>query len=200
MKYLSYYLIASISCLSINNAVAEIITLDNSGTTGASLDETTETPTTISVSEIDSLLLTVNAISGGPINVTATGMGINGAEDTDTDTFESAFNQSVSLSFNQTVSITQLDFTNFDTDEVFSFDGFSISYESLSNKTTDIYDFATPYIIAANTAFELAAQSGSIGIEGMTLTVVPEPSYTAALLITCGTALMLRGRRRPSRS
>lgn len=184
--------------MTIQYAVAETIALDNTGT-GALLDGIEEAPATIAVIELDDLQLTVTSISGGELNVTSTSMGINGADDTDTDVFESAFDQSVSFSFNQTVSITQLDFTHFDEDEIFNFDGLSISYEALANKSTDTYEFTTPYTIAANTAFELSAKSGEIGIEGMSLTVVPEPSYTAALLITFGTALMLNSRRRPTR-
>jgi len=37
----------------------------------------------------------------------------------------------------------------------------------LSNGTTDVFDFATPLEILANTSFTLEATAGSIGIEGI---------------------------------
>jgi hypothetical protein len=199
MKNRNLYLIPLLSCIVIQHVSAETIVLTNEGT-GSQLDGIQETPTTISVIELDGLDLMVEEISGGSLNATQDSLGINGDNDTDTDAFESAFNQSVTFSFNKTVSITQLDLRGFEDGEIFNFDGLSISYETLANKTTDIYDFATAYIIEANTAFVLSTGTGTIGIEGITLTVVPEPSYTQAILLTCGTALLMRRRRHPART
>lgn len=178
---------------------AAIIRLDNTGSPGLgdNLDgiEVGDTPITVSVPEIPGLMITVHSLGpDGELNSTSISLGINGDSDTDTDTFESDFNQIAIFSFNQAVSVTQLDFTNFESGEVFNFGGTSISNGDLSNGTTDVYDFNVPLEIAANTQFTLQATTGSIGIEAMTLTVVPEPSSTA-LLGLGSLALILRRRK-----
>lgn len=74
--------------------------------------------------------------------------------------------------------VNQLDFTTFDSGETFEFDGVTINNVDLSNGTTDVFDFAIPHAIAANTDFTLRATTGTIGIEALDVTVmaVPEPS------------------------
>lgn len=151
---------------------------------------------TVSVPEILGLTITIHSLGpDGLLNATGTSLGINGASDTDTDAFESAFGQFATFSFNQAVSITQLDFTSFDnTGEVFDFGGVVINNGDLSNGTTDVYDFVVPFEITANTQFTIQATSGTIGIEAMTLTAVPESS-SIALLGLGGLATLLRRRR-----
>ena len=149
---------------------------------------------TIAVPEINGLFITVHGITAdGHLNTTATSLGINGTSDTDTSRFESIFNQSVTFSFSQDVSITQLDFTSFENGETFDFADTSIANTDLTNGTTDTYDFSTPLLITANSQFTLQATTGDIGIEAMTLTVIPEPSSTA-LIALGGLALILRRR------
>ncbi|MGJ8655597.1 MAG: PEP-CTERM sorting domain-containing protein [Akkermansiaceae bacterium] len=179
---------------------AATVQLDNSsGGLGAALEAADfdfgDPELDLLVPEISGLTITVHGITtDGELNATATSLGINGSTDTDTDVFESAFNQSVTFSFDKTVSITQLDFTNFEATEVFVFGTETIIYDDLSNKSSDFYDFTTPLVINANTQFTLEATSGSIGIEAMTFTVVPEPSSTA-LLGLGGLAYILRRRK-----
>jgi len=173
--------------------------LDNtSGGLGEALDllvfTSGDPATTTAVPELNGLFITVHGItSDGNLNATATALGINGTSDTNTSRFEAAFSQSVTFSFSQDVSISQLDFTSFENGDTFDFAGTSIANTDLTNGSTDIYDFSSPLEITANTQFTLQATAGDIGIEAMTLTVIPEPSSTA--LIALGTlALMLKRR------
>lgn len=165
------------------SGMSAVIRLDNLGsgtTTGSDLDEISSTPTSVNVTEIAGLQITVMAIlgsdTGANLNSTSTSLGINSDNDTDTDAFEASHGQGFTFRFNQDVSITQLDFTNFGAGETLSFAGSSIGNDDLSNGTLDTYDFSTPLEISANTDITLLATSGIIGIEAMTLTTVPEPS------------------------
>ena len=202
MKHTKYYLTFLLSSsLFIGKASAVVVFLDNSNSgTGSILDGETGPVGPVAVPEVAGLNISVTGISTGggsssPIlNATGTSMGINATGDADTDAFEAAFSQSVTFRFDQKVSITALDFTSFSAGESFDFDGVSITNGDLSNGTTDTYDFGSPHIISANTDFTLQATAGTIGIENITLTVVPEPS-TAALLGLGGIALILRRRK-----
>ncbi len=163
---------------------AEVIWLDNSGdpSTGDNLTGISTTPFTISVPEITGLEMTITAIlgtdTGAKLNSTATSLGINSDNDSDTDAFDAAWGQGFTFQFNQDVFISQLDFTTFSSGETISFAGVNIENGDLSNGTTDIYDFSTPLEISANTDITLLATSGTIGIEAMTL-AVPEPATIA---------------------
>ena len=179
-----------------------LVRLDNTGSPGLgdNLDEIqfADTPQTVVVPEIPGLSITVHSIGpDGDLNSTATSLGINAAGTDDTDAFDSILGDVATFSFNQAVSITQLDFTTFTAGEVFDFAGAIINNGDLSNGTTDVYDFTVPLDIAANTQFSIQATSGTIGIEAMTLTAVaavPEPS-SIALLGLGGLATLLRRRR-----
>jgi len=199
------YSLVTLTCLAIFITVIPAyganVFLDNTGT-GASLDNIVPADigtaaATVNVTEISGLTLTVTGLTTGntssaPIlNSTANSLGINATGDTNTERFESAFAQSVTFQFNQAVQITQLDFTNFSSGEVFDFAGQSISNGDLSNGTTDIYVFGSPFSIAANTNFTLQATSGTIGIEAFDVTVVPEPS---AFLLLALFGLLVSGR------
>ena len=194
--------IISLSALALTSSVSfgALVRLDNTGAPGLgdNLDGVAvgDAPMTVSVPEILGLTITIHSLGpDGLLNATGTSLGINGASDTDTDAFESAFGQFATFSFNQAVSITQLDFTSFDnTGEVFNFGGVVINNGDLSNGTTDVYDFVVPFEITANTQFTIQATSGTIGIEAMTLTAVPESS-SIALLGLGGLATLLRRRR-----
>jgi hypothetical protein len=179
-------------------ANAELILFDNTGSpgTGDNLDGLSSVPTTINVPEISGLEMTITAIlgsdTGAELNSTATSLGINSDNDSDTDAFESALGQGFTFRFNQDVSITQLDFTNFESGETISFAGSTIAYGDLSNGTTDVYDFSTPLEISANTGITLLATSGTIGIEAMTASVVPEPATMAMLAIGGVLSIVIR--------
>jgi|TARA_B110000879_G_scaffold51302_1_gene72775 hypothetical protein len=191
--------ILTLAVLSIGVAASQaaVVRLDNVGSsTGANLDGISTATLSISVPEISGLFTSVHNVTGGggaSLNSTATSLGINSDVDTDTDAFEATFSQSATFSFSQSVSITQLDLTNFTSGEVFQFGSTTINNEDLSNGTLDTYDFSTPLILAADEQFTMSATAGIIGIEALTLTVVPEPSSTA-LLGLGGLALILRRR------
>lgn len=197
--------ILTLAALSMGVATSQavVIILDNGGTanltTGDNLDEISSPTSGIAVVESPGLLINIHAITGDGVgtdlNATTTSLGINaGAAGDDTDGFDALTNESVTISFSETVSITQLDFAGFETGEVFAVGANSIGFADLTSGTTDIYDFASPFILAANTQITFAVTSGAIGIEGMTLEVVPEPSSTA-LLGLGGLALILRRRK-----
>jgi len=168
----------------VGAGVSEAATVrwDNTGTPGLgdNLDELSSS-TTVSVPEISGLQITILSISGegegSKLNATGESFGINsGVSGDNTYRFESAFHESVTFSFNKEVTITQLDLTHFDAAESFSFGGQNINFVDLTDDSTDIYDFSTPLVIAANTSITMSASSGEIGIEAMNITAVPEPS------------------------
>lgn len=186
--------IAAISCLAVNSGQAATLLLTGAGGLGATLDGATSG--TFLVPEISGLTITVvsvssNAVSGNVLNSTAASFGINdGASGDDTDEFDASVNESVTFSFNKEVQITLVDFVNFGSGESFNFAGQSIASSDLSSS---VYTFLTPLTIAANTSFTLSATSGTVGIEGIDLTVIPEPS--AALFGAVGFLALLRRRR-----
>ena len=149
--------------------------------------------------EILGLTLTVTGLGavglGEDVNVTATGLGIN-AEPTegtdDTDAFGAGLNEFVTLRFNQDVLITQLDFTTFDLGDVFDFAGNIINTIDLTNASTDVFDFVSPFAISANTDFTLRATTGTIGIEAFDVQAVPETSTLG--LLTLGAVALFRRR------
>ncbi|CAA6677014.1 Unannotated [Lentimonas sp. CC4] len=156
---------------------------------------------TVSVPTFTGLTLTVvglNSDTGSSdptLNSTATSMGINATGDADTDAYEAVFNQSVTFKFNQDVEVYQLDFTTFDSGEVFNFAGTTITNSALSNGTLDTFDFSTPLLINANTNFTLQATAGTIGIEAFTISAVPEPGTYALLSGICALGFVMLRRR-----
>lgn len=203
LKFLSVI----VALLHVSAVSGGIIRLDNTGT-GALLDDIIPADigtadATVSVIEIPGLDLTVTGLATGAgssapiLNSTGTSLGINATDDADTDAFEAAFLQSVTFQFSQAVTISQLDFTNFESGEVFDFAGVSIENDDLSNGTTDVFDFTIPLAIAANTNFTLQTTTGTIGIEAfdVTVTAVPEPSSVIFLGLGCAFGVGIRWRK-----
>lgn len=178
---------------------AALVRLDTAGsTTGDNLDGVSTVPTTVTVVEVAGLTLTVHAITGNgtgsELSATGESLGIDaGAEGDDRVAFDASFNEAVTFSFNQAVSISQLDFSDFDNGDVFEFGSTVITFADLTATNSDLYDYSSPLLLAANEQFTIRATSGTVGIETMDLTVVPEPSSTA-LLGLGGLALILRRR------
>ena len=90
-----------VACLCFSQPTsAAVVRLDSAGT-GASLDGVAPPSGPIAVTEVAGLNISVIAVAGGGLNVTATSMGINGPTDADTDAFEAAFNESVTFQFDK---------------------------------------------------------------------------------------------------
>jgi len=202
LKYLSVVLLLTFS-FCVSSSDADVIFLDNTMVTGDALDELDLddllTAAATVPTEIPGLSLTVEGIGSSAdtfdLNSTGTSLGVNSDGDADTDAFEAAFAESVTFSFNQDVTISQLDFAGFAAGDVFEFAGVSITNGDLSNGTTDVFDFATPLALAAGQSFTLTATSGTVGIEGIhTTPAVPEPT-SAVLLGLAGLGLCVRRRR-----
>ena len=177
----------AVATLGVTLSQAAIVRWDNTGNLGMgdNLDGISA-PTTVGVPEILGLQITIHTItgmgSGSSLNATSESFGINSGDSGDnTYRFESAFTESVTFSFNREVTITQLDLTHFDGGESFVFGAQSIVFSDLTNGNTDVFDFSTPLVIAANTPIAMSASSGAIGIEAMNITAVPEPSSLALL-------------------
>ena len=182
---------------------AAIVRLDStSGGLGELIDDyTSPTPSSMIIVPGISPELNLTIIGFGPngsINSTQTSLGINAAGGgDDSDAFD--VGEFLTLRFDQDVTVSQLDFTTFQSGEMFEFAGFSISNGDLSNGTTDVFDFATPLAIAANTEFTMRATSGTIGIEAFDvhMTAVPEP--TSIGFLTAASVLVIGLRRKRSR-
>ena len=96
----------------------------------------------------------------------------------------------VTFSFGQDVEITEIDFLSFTNGEVFNFAGQVINEGDLS---LSVFTFSSPLEITAGTSFTVQATAGTIGIESIELTVIPEPS-PFALLGLAGIVLIFRRR------
>lgn len=182
---------------------AATISLTNStGGLGALLDEfpVDNVGNSLAVPEIPGLNIMVVAIASDgtgsgtlDLNSTAGSFGINslGTTDDDASSFDAALNETVTFSFDQDVEITQIDFLSFGSTETFNFAGQVINEGDLASS---VFTFSAPLEITAGTSFTLEATAGTIGIESIEVTVVPEPS-SFALLGLAGLVTMLRRRR-----
>jgi hypothetical protein len=92
------------------------------------------------------------------------------------------------------VCITALDLVGFDVGEVLGFAGLSIS--SVDNVSTDVVSLSEALNIAANTSFTITASTGTVGIDALTLEVVPEPAAMNLLLLGMDTFVLTGARRR----
>lgn len=166
-------------------------------TTGDLIDGLSLTPATINVAEVPGLQLT--AWTGGAdqiINTTTSSLGINadGAGD-DTDALDAG--ETLFLSFSQDVRINQIDFNVFDAGESLSLavngvTPFDIAYDDLDNKSSDVYSMSLE--VPASAQIQFAAGAGSvIGLDGIDITVIPEPATTG--LIALGGLGLLAARR-----
>ena len=181
---------------------AATVSLTNSpGGLGALLDEfpASDAGSSLSVPEIPGLNITVESISSIgtgsgtlDLNATASSLGINslGTTDDDASAFDAALSEMVTFSFDQDVEITEIDFLSFTNGEVFNFAGQVINEGDLS---LSVFTFSSPLEITAGTSFTVQATAGTIGIESIELTVIPEPS-PFALLGLAGIVLIFRRR------
>ena len=145
-------------------------------TTGDLIDEADEIGLTTNVVEIPGLLISVR--SGGAnqdVNSLTTSLGIDsdGSED-DSDMFEDG--ESMIVSFSKDIEITQFDFNNFSSGEVFNItidgSGFGISWDDLTSQQSDYLN--TNIIVSAGIeiGFSVGSTNSIIGLDGITLNVV----------------------------
>jgi len=200
MYYSKQLLLMVCLIATITGARADIIVLEgvdaSTVTTGDLIDGVADSPLTVNVAEIAGLQLT--ARSGGAdqtINVTTSSLGINadGAGD-DTDAFENG--ELMYLSFSESVRINQMDFNLFDAGESFELQvagqsALVITYDELDNKSSDVYGMNLE--IPAGTEIQFAAGAGSvIGLDGLDIAVIPEPSVISLLSVAGIGVLMIR--------
>jgi hypothetical protein len=189
--------VMAFSVLAAASSHGATIVLTNTGGLGALIDEVSSG--TFAVPEISGLSVTIVSIASTgtgsgtlELNSSSTSFGINslGTTSDDAAAFDAALSETTTISFNKEVKITKIDFVSFGATDVFMFAGQSIASSNLSSS---VYTFSTPLTIAANTSFSLYATSGTIGLESIDLTAIPEPSTT--LLGGIGFLLLLRRRR-----
>ena len=111
----------------------------------------------------------------------------------------STVNESITLSFNQTISVTGFDLAGISGKEAFQFGPISLTDADTGGSSGDLITLATPVVIPANTNILIQATSGAVGIEGVTFDIVesasvPEPS-SACLLVGLGLCGLMRRRR-----
>jgi len=211
-----------------SSANAQTFTLDflsNPGALGELLDQDANgmqfpvgTPVTItSVPGIDStgavvtipgLALTVTGFAteaGGVLNATTgVGLGINAVGGDDSDGVEDDEGELITFSFNQGISITDIDFSGI-TDgagstEAVSFGGVDILGTSLG--TGDVFTFSPPVTFAAGAPIDffeivdpdLGITGNGVSLTSFTFEVVPEPGSLSMLGL--GGVLMVIRRRR----
>ena len=209
----AFLAIAAVGIPSQLDADIIFFTDDNPNTGGAStgglLDETdisSGLPLTVSVVESPGLSLTVDsATSFDPantvLNANGSSFGLNAPTPTmgseNASRFDVDTDESLTISFNQDVTIVNADFNSFTGDETFSFGGVTITETELDN--SNIFTFADGGLfVPANTGILLAPggpAGSSVGLNTIEIaTAVPEP--TALLLFAMGSGIMMARRRR----
>ena len=155
----------------------EIDLTNDSGTLGELFNDVSSGTFLVTDSSLNSNVGSPNRLG---INSTLSG---EDADDFDVGEF-------VEFSFSKSVEVTSLDFVGFGAGETFSFAGQSIT------GAQNLYAVPSPVSIAANTSFRLESISGTMGLQAITLNVVPEPSETAAVFGIAGMLFVFRHRRR----
>jgi len=189
--------VMAFSALAAVSSQGATIVLTNTGGLGALIDEVSSG--TFAVPEISGLSVTIVSITSTgtgsgtlQLNSSGTSFGINslGTTSDDASAFDAALSETTTISFNEEVQISKIDFVSFGASDVFMFAGQSIVSSDLSSS---VFTFSTPLTIAANTSFSLSATAGTIGLESIDLTAIPEPS--TALLGGIGLLALFRRRR-----
>ena len=198
MKYYRHMMAIGCTLAAMASARADVMILEGldagTVTTGDLIDDVAAAPFSVAVAEISGLQLT--AWSGGAdqvVNTTSSSLGINtDAVSDDTDAFEAG--ELLYLSFSKQIRIDQIDFNVFDAGELFSVTvgggpALDITYDALANKSSDVFDLSL--VVDADTQIALSAGAGSvIGLDGMDITVIPEPA-TVGLIGLGGLGLFM---------
>jgi hypothetical protein len=156
-------------------------------TTGEVIEGGYNVDFTTNVQEIAGLQITVRSgETNQQINANSESFGINNVETIADEAARFEFDESLILSFNKTIEITQINFRFFEEGETFhiSVDGepdFLISYADLTSIGSDIID--TNLVVAANTEIRLFTNE-QIGLESMDITVLGGAGEPALSLIS----------------
>lgn len=162
------------------SASAATVLLENGGkeklTTGDALDKIKNTAVTAKVVEIPGLLITAQtAAETLEVNALSESFGVIDKTNPADDRGRFEGDEMVTLSFDQTVRISGIDFNHFDQDESFTLQiGETtqvITYAALSNKSTD--RFACDYTVPAGAAIRLSTGSKDsvIGLDALEMEV-----------------------------
>ena len=163
-------------------------------------------PLTVDVVEIPGLTLTVNSgtsfDSGAEINGSGASFGVNSATPVggseNASRFDADADESLTISFNQDVSILNADFSSFTGTETFLFGGVTIGAGDVDG--SNIFTFADGGLdVPAGTGILLAAggdPGASVGLISVDIvtTAIPEP--TSLAMLGLGSMLMMARRRR----
>ena len=179
-------------------AHATFIDLRTGGMTGFALDNPPSPglPLTVAVAEIPGLNLTVASVgpAGSIVNGTASSFGLNSPGSGDEAAlFDVDAAESLTFTFDQDVLIQNIALNSFTGDEGFSAGGVSfVNGDAPGN----VFTFADGGLsLAAGSGFTLAAAGPAgtiVGVNGIDVVVVPEPSSLALL----GLGGLMAGRRR----
>ena len=195
--------ILMMGCVFVTIAQGEIVSFEglasSETTTGETLDSFRDGGITTQVLEIDNLL--ISARSGGESQeLNATGgdegsFGINTASISDeTDAFESG--EKLILSFDKDIQISRIDFNRLGSAETFSVaiagqSTIVVEYDDLAQKQFGWFD--TSLMISANTEIEFYTTGTSVvGLDSITMQVIPEPAVLGLVLLVGSGAIALR--------
>ncbi len=150
-------------------------------TTGELFEDVSNAWTTNQVAEFQGLEIRARTDDANHLlNANLGEFGINSdlAED-NTEAFD--VGEIMVLSFDKPVRIDLLDFNRFDSNDAFSVEvagqnDVAIGYDDLDNKSSDFIAFSPGIAIAADTEVRFYASAGTIGLDSMDVTVIPEPA------------------------
>jgi hypothetical protein len=167
-------------------------------TTGDSLDGIGTNWTAVSVVEISGLTVSMaTLLDGQTLNANKGDFGVkSGLTGEVDDRFD--YGETVLMSFNKDIQITQIDFSDFDSGETFNFIigsvTNSIAWADLDNQSSDYIENLTWNVFAGDIIrLEVAGVGDSLSMDSIDITVVPEPATMA--LIGIGGLLALIERR-----
>lgn len=158
-------------------------------TTGDRLDGVGSAGITTNVVEIAGLAITAGTGSSGhTLYSTPSDFGIESTVAGGTsETFDAG--ELMVFSFSQDVRIDQFDFNRFDSGESFTVgivdivgttNEITIAYDSLDNKTSDVYD-TNLVVTATDTILFSTTGSSQIGLDGLDIVAIPEPAVLGFL-------------------
>ena len=190
-RYTTLRSLTAAACLLPLPAFAAEVVLVNGGaalTTGDNLDGISSTPTTAAVVEVPGLTVTANTgAANQTLNSLADSFGVDTAGSGDNSS-RTEGSESFTFSFSDIITISEIDFVGLGSTAEFVINvggtEVNIIEADLSDQSADIFtptgaDAATLSNIAAGTALTFSVNRGVVGIQDLTLEVVPEPASLA---------------------